>query len=86
MQILIDTQGNSRCVYGEAIDLRALGILRVERGSHVEPDESGAWWADLSPVQGPRLGPFSSRSEALIAEVHWLETHWLTLPSTPQSV
>lgn len=84
MQILIDSKGNSRCVYGEAIDLRALGILQIERGSHVEPDEWGAWWADLDPVRGPKLGPFASRSAALLAEVNWLETHWLRAPSAPQ--
>lgn len=81
MQLLIDSQGNSRCVYGEAIDLRALGAVSIERGSHVEPDESGAWWADLAPVQGPMLGPFLSRSAALEAEVNWLHEHWLTSAS-----
>jgi hypothetical protein len=81
MQILINSQGNGRCIYGEAIDLRAMGEVHVQRGSHVEPDESGAWWADLSPVDGPKLGPFSTRSVALEAEVKWLEAFWLTPPA-----
>ena len=36
---------------------------------------------DLRPVDGPVLGPFDRRSEALEAEVAWLEAHWLTPPS-----
>jgi hypothetical protein len=43
----------------------------------VEPTLDGRWTADLAPVHGPVLGPFSSRSEALTAERHWLEAHWL---------
>jgi hypothetical protein len=80
MQLRIDRQGQMACVYGEAIDLAALGQLTIRRGSHVEPDRSGRWWADLGPVSGPRLGPFSQRSEALTTERTWLETHWLPNP------
>lgn len=43
----------------------------VTRASHVEPSASG-WTADLSPVNGPTLGPFTTRAEALAAEVDWL--------------
>jgi hypothetical protein len=39
----------------------------------VEPDAHGQWWADLSPVRGPTLGPFGIRSRALAAEMAWLE-------------
>ena len=35
------------------------------------------WLADLSPVNGPVLGPFDRRSEALAAELAWLEANWL---------
>jgi len=41
----------------------------------VEPDEQGQWSAELSPVQGPILGPFDLRSHALAAETAWLERH-----------
>ncbi len=78
MQLLIDASGNARCIYGEAIDLKSLGEITIARGSHVEPDAVGVWWADLSPVAGPKLGPFANRSEALTAEVNWLEQHWLS--------
>jgi len=77
MQLVIENAGNVRCVYGEAIDLAALGSLTIARGSHVEPTEDGCWTADLSPAGGPVLGPFDHRSDALAAELDWLESHWL---------
>lgn len=77
MQLVIDPAGTVRCLYDETIDLAALGLLSISRGSYVEPDESGQWKADLSPVSGPSLGPFATRSEALTAERDWLEAHWL---------
>jgi hypothetical protein len=37
----------------------------------------GPWIADLSPVNGPTLGPFTDRAAALDAERGWLVTnHW----------
>jgi len=77
MEIIITTDGQGRCVYSEEIDLTTLGKLSIRRGSHVEPDDGGYWWADLSPVSGPKLGPFDLRSEALAAERDWLEQNWL---------
>jgi hypothetical protein len=77
MQLIVHPDGQVRCVYGEEIDLASLGQLTIRRGSHVEPDADGAWWADLGPVGGPKLGPFDRRSEALDAEREWLEDHWL---------
>ena len=78
MQLIIQPDGSVRCVYSETIDLHALGWLNIARGSHVEPDPSGQWFADLYPAAGPRLGPFSKRSDALEAETQWLEHHWLS--------
>lgn len=77
MQIVIKPDGSLRCLYDEAVDLHALGRPIIARGSHVEPDESGRWRVDLSPVKGPVLGPFDRRSDALKAERQWLEQHWL---------
>ncbi len=77
MQLLISTDGRVRCLYDETLELRQLGKLRIERASHVEPNEASQWYADLSPVYGPQLGPFETRSEALAAERHWLERHRL---------
>jgi hypothetical protein len=76
MRLLIDATGNVRCVYTETIDLTSLGIPSIRRASHVEPDSEGQWWADLTPVKGPSLGPFSNRTQALQAEQEWLEAHW----------
>jgi hypothetical protein len=78
MQLVIEKDGQVRGIYGEAIDLAALGQVRISRASHVEPNEDGRWVADLSPVGGPVLGPFDRRSDALGAEVYWLEENWLT--------
>lgn len=77
MQLLIRTCGKIECVYSEELDLYQLGSLSIARGSYVEPDANGKWFAELSPVSGPTLGPFSSRSEALTAERDWLNEHWL---------
>lgn len=82
MQLLIDPRGLVRCLYGEAIDLRCLGELTIRRVSCVEPAGNG-WYADLSPVLGPILGPFTHRSQALQAEVHWIEQHLTTLSFSP---
>ena len=77
MQLVIKADGNIWCPYAEAIDLVLLGSVCIERSSHVEPDDQGRWFADLSPVKGPLLGPFSKRSDALKAETDWLTAHWL---------
>src|SRR5262245_45814572 len=78
MQLRIDACGQVHGLYTEMLDLSALGPLSVKRASHVEPDAAGQWRADLAPLNGPNLGPFGRRSEALAAEVQWLEDHWLT--------
>jgi len=80
MDLLIETTGTVRCVFGEQIELGQLGQLSIRRGSHVEPTPDGQWTADLAPVQGPLFGPFPTRTAALNAEVSWLQEHWL-LPS-----
>ena len=77
MELVINSSGDIRCVYGEAVNLSELGRLSIQRGSHVEPTADGQWTADLSPVQGPQLGPFDCRTQALEAEVAWLNQYWL---------
>jgi hypothetical protein len=73
MHLRIDSGGVVTCLYAEIIDLASLGEVSIQRASHVEPDESGQWWADLAPSDGPLLGPFALRSEALSAENAWLD-------------
>ena len=80
MRLLIRPDGTVLSIYQEAIDLSAIGRPTIARASHVEPTQEGLWQADLTPVGGPVLGPFGRRSEALQAELDWLENHWLTRP------
>ena len=77
MQLVVKPSGTVCCLYDEVVDLASLGALTIERGSHVEPDEKGQWLADMAPVDGPVLGPFERRSDALTAERAWLERNWL---------
>ena len=78
MDLIVTPSGCLRCVYAEAIDLDSFGHLNIQRASHVEPDQTGHWIADLSLVHGPVLGPFTRRSEALEAETRWLAANWLS--------
>lgn len=75
MDLIIAPDGNAQAIYSEEIDLTLLGSVSIQRASHVEPDSSGHWFADM--VDGPKLGPFPRRSDALAAEVAWLTEHRL---------
>jgi hypothetical protein len=77
MDLVVLPDGTIRAIYAEDIDLTDLGSALIRRASHVEPDSRGRWLADLSPIHGPVLGPFNRRSEALTAELDWLEANWL---------
>jgi hypothetical protein len=86
VELFVDLQrGSVRCLYGESIGLATLGRLAIERASQVEPDGEGAWWADLAPVRGPRLGPYDLRSDALAAETAWLTANVLESPPEPDA-
>ncbi len=81
MDLIVELQrGSIRCVYDESIALSELGRVTIERASHVEPDAVGEWWADLAPINGPRLGPYDRRSDAIVAEIGWLNEHALRSP------
>ena len=73
MQLVVRPGGQVQCLYAEQLDWSALGRPVIRRASYVEPDAQGQWWADLSPVAGPPLGPFALRGQALAAEQAWLE-------------
>lgn len=75
MELVVDACGDVTCIYDEGLDLREIGRLQITRASHVEPDVEGFWWADMGPINGPVLGPYGSRSDALRAEQAWLITH-----------
>lgn len=55
------------------------GNTRIERASHVEPDTEnpGTWFVSLLPVGGPIMTGFTRRSDALAAEVKWIEENRL---------
>jgi len=78
MQILIEPNGTLRCIYDEAIDLTVFGQPVIRRASHVDPDAEGNWVVDLSLSSGPVVGRFVRRSEALEAEIAWLQSNWLS--------
>ena len=68
--------GRITFVYDDAIaDLLEVGQGEVRRASHVEPAPGGGWTADMGPVDGPVLGPFPLRADALTAERVWLTEH-----------
>jgi len=74
-KLAISNDGVVEMIYSDAAaDFLEQGEAVITRASHVEPNPSGAGWiADMSPVAGPTLGPFHLRSEALAAEVEYLE-------------
>ena len=77
ISVMIDARGELRMIYDDRVDFRDLGRLLISRASHVEPDAKGHWIADLNPVNGPILGPFEKRTEALDAEQQWIEQNRL---------
>lgn len=84
MNLYVRPNGDTQCIYNEAIKLSALGALDIKRASHVEPiaTSPGKWGADLAPVGGPVLGPFDTRAEALAAEIAWLDAELARRPVT----
>ena len=77
MQLVIKPGGIIQCIYGEEIDLAALGKPAISAPAMSSLTSRGGGWRIYHPVNGPLLGPFHSRSEALVAEQAWLETNWL---------
>jgi hypothetical protein len=74
MEITLLVGASVEAIYADdAVELlKGLGNVSIRRASHVEPEEDG-WYADMSPVGGPKLGPFSTRSRAIQSEVQWLQ-------------
>lgn len=82
MTIVIRPDGAVHCMYSDALDVRSLGSAlgaapKITRASMVEPTTDGQWTADLAPSNGPELGPFSNRAEALAAESAWIDANVL---------
>ena len=79
IQIVI-SRGRVRFIHQD--DLAAtlqVGKATTCRAGRVEPSQDG-WNADLRPVNGPVLGPFARRDEALQAEANWLRENLTPIP------
>ena len=79
MKIIVAKSGSSRHLLAEDHEdfLSCLGkSVRIKRSSHVEFID-GNWLADMHPSDGPILGPFGTRKQALLAETKWLEDNHL---------
>lgn len=71
--LIVNNDGRLTYVWDDDLSgLVALGRPDIRRVSHVEPTRDGTWTADLSPVGGPRLGPFPLHATAVAAERAWL--------------
>ncbi len=78
--ITIDEEGVIQFIYDDRLhDLLDEGDKTITRASHVEPDVSMQWTADMGPVNGPTLGPFEFRADALEQERQWLIDNFLTV-------
>lgn len=72
----IDDRGRLAFLWDDRlVAFRDLGELRIDRASYVEPTPEGYWMADLAPLGGPRLGPFSLHGAAIEAEREWIARH-----------
>lgn len=73
--------GNISFIYNDGIaGLLELGNADIFRASHVEPEHTHngiKWFADLYPIDGPKLGPFNNRYDALEAESQWILNNYL---------
>jgi hypothetical protein len=80
-EIFIYPDGTIRFIYDDKLrPLLEEGKSDIRRASHVEPEyEAGEWlwYADLSPVSGPKIGPYQTRDGAIAAEIDWLITYHL---------
>lgn len=85
MNLVVENDGQERCIYSKEIIQDALGILTIELASLVEPNDLGRWPADLSPIRVPVLGRYEKRSEAPAAKVAWMEAKWLRRIVLPAS-
>ncbi len=69
--ITFDPAGNGHCLFTEAIDLSALGILEIARASTIEFNNRAQIW-EAKSAQGALLFSHRSRSACL----HWEHQHF----------
>jgi hypothetical protein len=61
----------------DSLSEEALAWLRQNLDGEILPN---SWWADLTPVEGPVLGPYDTRDYALTMELTWLKKHGTPFP------
>jgi hypothetical protein len=76
MKLVINKEGAIQTIAEDDLSfVSSLGDCNAQRASHVNPVKHNGkllWSADLSPVGGPVLGPFGTRTEAIKSEIEWL--------------
>lgn len=80
MKIKINPDGTINILYTEDICMEELGkVDSIKRLFHVEPTQDNKWIAaaNTGTSECVILGPFDKRSEALDAEVAWIEDNVL---------
>ena len=81
IRIKVTPSGAVSMIYNEAYDMSAHGPTKIRRASQVEPNADGKWEADMSLLgeehAGVILGPFDDRSDAITAEVDYINKHYL---------
>lgn len=77
LTVRIRANGDMRFIWSDELaPLADSGVATTRRVSNVEQAGPGqGWTADMSPVDGPELGPFRLRRDALSAEQAWLNDH-----------
>ena len=80
-EVFIYPGGTARAVHSDSVVelLAETGPCTAARASSVELADDGYWYADLSRIGGPRLGPFPvfRREWAIAAEIAWLNDNYL---------
>jgi hypothetical protein len=77
-KIAIRPDGKIEFLYKDDLrNLLNIGRAEISRASTVEPTSDNRWLVDLSPIGGPKLGPFKDRQKALDEEVRWVEKNYL---------
>jgi len=71
--LTFDQEGTGHCLYGELLDLRAIGTLACRRASHIDFDEGGQEWRVLSPDRQRVLFANASRQACLDWEANHLQ-------------
>jgi len=87
--VIVNPNGTLRFLVSDRTEqaFSEASVLEIHRVSHVDvfedldpkaktkaaPGSPTSWYADMSPVNGPVLGPFRSRKRALQEERYYLE-------------